>query len=266
MLITRALVGTIGAILALSVVYTGGLPLLVALVLISILGLHEFYRMAKGYHPIRLAGFLGVVLILVGAYSGGLGGALRGAVYLFGITFLFHAIRGLKPEMVAEMAVTYFGAFYVGIGFAHMILLRDTAGYGTSLAFVVLIATWTSDTVAYSVGHYLGQRPISPVISPKKTVEGTLAGFVGTVIVVLIAGKSLSWGMSSGQFFMLGLAIAIAAPLGDLFESYLKRASQVKDAGTIIPGHGGILDRFDSLLFSAATAYYLVAAMVGTGT
>ncbi len=249
--------------LALIVVYTGGIPLLVALVVLSILGLHEFYRMTRSYRPNLLAGYGGAVLILIGAHTGGLEGALRGGIYLFALTFLLHAIRGLKPEMVGEMAVTFFGAFYVGIGFSHVILLRNPA-YGISFAIVVLLATWTSDTVAYAVGHYLGQRPISPVISPNKTIEGTLAGFVGTIVVVLIAGKSLAW-MGSGQFFVLGLVIAIAAPLGDLFESYVKRASQVKDAGTIIPGHGGILDRFDSLLFAAVASYYVVTAMVGNG-
>lgn len=263
MLITRALVGIVGAILALIVVYTGGIPLLVALIVLSILGLHEFYRMTRSYKPNLLAGYAGAVLILIGAHTGGLEGALRGGIYLFALTFILHAIRGLKPEMVGEMAITFFGAFYISIGFAHVILLR-TPTYGISLAFVVLLATWTSDTVAYAVGHYLGQRPISPVISPNKTVEGTLAGFIGTVVVVLIAGKSLPW-MGSGQFFVLGVVIAVTAPLGDLFESYIKRASQVKDAGTIIPGHGGILDRFDSLLFAGVAAFYVVTAMVGNG-
>ena len=264
MLITRALVGIVGAILALIVAYTGGIPLLVALIVLSILGLHEFYRMTRAYRPNLLAGYGGAILILIGAETGGLEGALRGTIYLFALTFLLHAIRGLKPEMIGEMAVTFFGAFYVGVGFSHVILLRDTPAFGVSLAFVVLIATWSSDTVAYTVGHFLGQRPISPVISPKKTVEGTLAGFVGTIVVVLIVGKQLGW-MGSGQFFVLGLSIAIAAPLGDLFESYIKRASQVKDAGTIIPGHGGILDRFDSLFFTATAAYYVVTALVGNG-
>lgn len=263
MLITRALVGVVGAILALIVVYTGGIPLLIALIVLSILGLHEFYRMTRSYKPNLLAGYGGAALILIGAHTGGLEGALRGCIYLFALTFILHAIRGLKPEMVGQMAVTFFGAFYVGIGFSHVILLR-TPTYGISLAIVVLLATWTSDTVAYAVGHYLGQRPISPVISPNKTIEGTLAGFIGTIVVVLIAGKSLPW-MGSGQFFVLGLVIAIAAPLGDLFESYIKRASHVKDAGTIIPGHGGILDRFDSLIFAAVAAFYVVTAMVGNG-
>jgi len=262
-LITRALVGVVGAILAIIVVYTGGIPLLIALIVLSILGLHEFYRMTRSYKPNLLAGYGGAALILIGAHTGGLEGAMRGCVYLFALTFILHAIRGLKPEMVGEMAVTFFGAFYVGIGFAHVILLR-TPTYGISLVIVVLLATWTSDTVAYAVGHYLGQRPISPVISPNKTIEGTLAGFIGTIVVVLIAGKSLPW-MGSGQFFVLGLVIAIAAPLGDLFESYIKRASHVKDAGTIIPGHGGILDRFDSLLFAAVAAFYVVTALIGNG-
>lgn len=266
MLITRVLVGIVGAILALIVVYTGGIPLLVALILLSILGLHEFYRMTRHFRPNRLAGFAGAILILIGASTADLTGTLRGVIYLFALAFLLHAIRGLKPEMVGEMAVTFFGAFYIAVGFAHMILITRLEPYGTSLAFVVLVATWTSDTVAYAVGHYLGHRPISPVISPNKTIEGTLAGFVGTVLIVMVAGKSLDY-MGSGQFqfLILALVIALAAPIGDLFESFIKRASHVKDAGTIIPGHGGILDRFDSLLFTAVASYYLVTAMVGSG-
>lgn len=264
MLITRALVGIVGAVLAIIVAYTGGMPLLLALIILSLLGLHEFYRMVKTYKPHLLAGYAGAIVILVGTYIDMQAGVVWGVLCLFALTFVFHALRGLKAEMVGEMAVTFFGAFYVSVGFAHVILLRQPEAFGVSLTIVVLLATWTSDTVAYAVGHYLGHRPISPVISPKKTVEGTLAGFVGTIIVVLIAGESLGW-MSSAQFFLLGLVIAIAAPLGDLFESFLKRASHVKDAGSIIPGHGGILDRFDSLLFAAAASFYLVGAMIGNG-
>ena len=263
MLITRVLVGLLGIPLAIIVVYTGGLPLLISLIVLSLLGLHEFYRMARSYKPNLLAGYAGAIFILIGAHTGELSGALRGVIYLFALTFILHAIRGLKPEMMGEMAVTFFGAFYIGMGFAHVILLRSLEN-GISLAIIVLLATWTSDTVAYAVGHFYGHRPISPVISPKKTIEGTLAGFIGTILVVLVAGKSLAW-MGSGQFFVLGLTLAIAAPIGDLFESYLKRASQVKDAGTIIPGHGGILDRFDSLLVAGVAAYYVVTAMVGNG-
>lgn len=262
MLATRALVGIVGAVLAVIVVYTGGIPLLVAVILLSLLGLHEFYRMTKSYSPNLLAGYIGCIVILIGAHTDQLAGAMRGVIVLFLLTFLLHAIRGLKPDMAVQMAITFFGSFYVSVGFAHLILLRQPDEFGVSLAIVVLLATWTSDTVAYAVGHYLGHRPISPVVSPHKTVEGTLAGFLGTVIVVLIAGKSLAW-MSSAQFFVLGLVIALAAPMGDLFESYLKRASHVKDAGTIIPGHGGILDRFDSLLFVSVASYYVVTAMVG---
>ena len=261
MLITRALIGILGVPLTILVIYTGGIPLLVSLILLSLLGLHEFYHMTAAYRPNRLAGYLGAVLVLVGAYTGLLEGTLRGAIYLFGLTFLLSAIRGLRPGMIVEMAVTYFGAFYISVGFAHILLLRSPA-FGISLTIVVLLATWTSDTLAYVVGHYYGHRPISPVVSPHKTIEGTLAGFLGAILVVLVAGKSLDW-MSSGQFFILGVALAVAAPVGDLFESYLKRASQVKDAGTIIPGHGGILDRFDSLLFAGVTAFYLVSALVG---
>ncbi|GBE57407.1 phosphatidate cytidylyltransferase [bacterium BMS3Abin01] len=263
MLLTRALVGLLGVPLAILVIYTGGIPLLVSLILLSLLGLHEFYRMTRAYRPNLLAGYLGAILILYGAYSSQLEGVLRGVIYLFVLTFILHAVRGLRSDMVGEMALTFFGSFYISVGFAFVLLLRSPA-YGISLAIVVLLATWTSDTVAYAVGHFYGHRPITPVASPNKTLEGTAAGFIGTILVVLVAGKSLGW-MEAWQSVVLGLTIAIAAPVGDLFESYLKRATRVKDAGTIIPGHGGILDRFDSLLFAAAAAFFVVTAMIGNG-
>lgn len=262
MLITRAIIGLIGIPLAIIVVYAGGVLLTVSLLVLSLLGMHEFYRMARSWRPNLLAGYIGGGAIIFGAYSSQMDGVVLGCVILFALTFFLHAIKGLKSEMVGQMAVTFFGAFYVSVGFAHLILLRQPA-FGISLAIVVLLATWTSDTVAYAVGRFYGHRPISPVVSPKKTIEGTLAGFIGTVLVVMVAGKSLAW-LGTGQFFLLGLVLATVAPLGDLFESYLKRASHVKDAGTIIPGHGGILDRFDSLLFTSVAAYYLVAAMNGS--
>ncbi len=263
MLVTRALVGILAVPLAILVVYSGGLPLLASLLVLAILGLHEFYRMTRHYRPHLLAGYLGAVFILWGAYSSQMAGVLRGVVLLFLFTFLLHALRGMNADMVSQMAVTFFGSVYVGVGFAYMILLRSPE-YGISLAIVVLLATWTSDTVAYAVGHFYGQRRISPVVSPNKTLEGTAAGLLGTVLVVLVAGKSLGW-MESWQFFVLGLVIAVAAPMGDFFESYLKRSVNVKDAGNIIPGHGGVLDRFDSLLFAAPAAYYLVLMLAGSG-
>jgi phosphatidate cytidylyltransferase len=262
-LLTRALVGILGVPLAILVVYTGGIPLLVSLIILSLLGLHEFYRMTRSYRPNLLAGYIGAAVILWGAYDTQMAGVLRGVIALFVLTFLLHAIRGLKPEMVGEMAVTFFGSCYVSVGFAFLMLLRSP-DYGISLAIVVLLATWTSDTVAYAVGHFYGHHRITPVASPNKTLEGTAAGFIGTILVVLVAGKSLGW-MEAWQSFVLGLTIALAAPVGDLFESYLKRASHVKDAGTIIPGHGGILDRFDSLLFAGVAAYYIVSFMIGSG-
>lgn len=263
MLLTRALVGILGVPLAILVVYYDGVPLLVSLIILSLLGLHEFYRMTRMYRPNLLAGYIGAAFIIWGAYDSQMLGMLRGLIVLFVLTFILHAVRGLKTEMLGEMAVTFFGAFYVSVGFAFFMLLRGVDN-GISLAIVVLLATWTSDTVAYAVGHFYGHRRITPVASPNKTLEGTAAGFIGTILVVLVAGKSLGW-MEAWQSFVLGLTIALAAPLGDLFESYLKRASQVKDAGTIIPGHGGILDRFDSLLFASAAAYYIVALMLGGG-
>ncbi|MCL5038589.1 MAG: phosphatidate cytidylyltransferase [Firmicutes bacterium] len=155
---------------------------------------------------------------------------------------------------------TLFGIFYTGILPAYLVLLRGRPE-GLHWLLVVLLGTWGTDTLAYFGGSRWGKRKLSPQISPNKTLEGALAGLFGAVMIVLLYGFWLGWPLL--KTMALGLAIGIAAQLGDLSESSLKRFVGVKDSGHLIPGHGGVLDRFDSLLFSAPVAYYFFTRFFG---
>jgi phosphatidate cytidylyltransferase len=125
----------------------------------------------------------------------------------------------------------------------------------------VVFGTWAGDTFAYFVGHTFGSTPMAPRLSPKKTWEGFAGGVLGTVLVVVIIG--LATNLTPGESLLIGFTIAIVGPLGDLFESLVKRDVDVKDAGHMLPGHGGVLDRFDALLFCSVAVYYVATAVLG---
>jgi phosphatidate cytidylyltransferase len=157
------------------------------------------------------------------------------------------------------ISVTVLGLAWVGLAFAHAILLRDL-DHGGALVFAVLLGTFVGDTGAYLGGRAFGRRKLAPSISPNKTVEGLLIGIVIGTAAVWWAGLSQEW-LGGEKGALLGLSIAIAAPIGDLFESYLKRDAGTKDTGTLFGAHGGALDRLDAILFTAVTAYYVWLAL-----
>jgi phosphatidate cytidylyltransferase len=134
----------------------------------------------------------------------------------------------------------------------------DTSDLGRNWLLVALLVTFATDSGAFLVGKNLGRRPLAPRISPSKTWEGAIGGFLLAVATALVLGQFLELGLSRWQTGLIGATVGMVSQLGDLFESKLKRISQVKDAGSIIPGHGGMLDRLDSLLFSIPAVYYLV--------
>jgi phosphatidate cytidylyltransferase len=167
-----------------------------------------------------------------------------------------------RESAVVSIAITVTGAVYVGYGIAFLVLLRGLSGpgrFGFNLLLAVLLDTWAGDIFAYFGGRAFGRRRLAPAISPNKTVEGLLCG--------MVAGTAAGWltlygqGLTNVQALAVALAVAIAAPLGDLFESYLKRDLGVKDSGSLLGGHGGVLDRIDALLFAGAAAYFVVAAL-----
>lgn len=253
----RIAVGIPAVALALFFVITGGAPFTAFLVVFGVISLHELYGMYPQAHASRLAGFIALAGVMVAADLGGRGEvlfALACAVPLtFGLTLL--QPRGGAPAI----AVTLLGVSWIGVALAHAVLLRQLPD-GRDLIIDVMVGTFVGDTGAYLGGRVFGQRPLAPTISPNKTVEGLAIGMVAAVAAVWFAGLYEDW-LSGTDALILGAGIAVAAPVGDLFESYLKRDAGTKDTGRVFGAHGGALDRLDALFFTLVTAYYVWRAL-----
>jgi phosphatidate cytidylyltransferase len=159
------------------------------------------------------------------------------------------------------MAVTVFAIVWIGLPFAHAVLLRDLPDHGGALLIDVLVATFLADTCAYIGGRMFGQRPLAPSISPNKTVEGMVVGIVGGTLGFWIAALYQDW-LSGTDALLMGFFVASLAPAGDLFESMIKRDLAIKDSGRLFGPHGGLLDRLDAVLFTVVAGYYLSLAIV----
>ena len=167
---------------------------------------------------------------------------------------------------IIDASITLAGVIYIGGSFSYLLMLRfiesgqqvtplGMMSTGNALVWIALIGTWASDTFAYFAGSTLGAHKLCPSVSPNKTWEGFAGGLVGTIIsVMLVGGYFFGYGLP--EMALLGLCIALVATLGDLVESVIKRYTGIKDSGNIIPGHGGVLDRFDSVMFSVPFVYY----------
>ena len=255
----RIITSVIGMILALGIVYLGGWLFTGAAFFLSLLGLWELARMLEKMHIhillVPSAISLAAILCAAGLYS------LPFYVGVLGFVFvaLLFSILFISQDGIHDVIYSAFSVVYLGLGFGSMVFLRGGTMIkeGTALMLppgiffilTALIGTWASDSFAYFAGKKYGRHKMAPHISPKKTVEGLLGGSIGSVI--LTTAFCASGGLDGIYSLFLAILIAIAAPAGDLFESYLKRVCGFKDSGHLIPGHGGVLDRFDSLLFVA---------------
>ncbi len=179
--------------------------------------------------------------------------ALTGATLGVALFYLFR-IDDLKVA-APECALTLAGFLYVPLLLGHLILMRNLS-HGVQLIFLLFLLVMSGDTGAYYVGRSLGRRKLYPLVSPNKSVEGALGGLAGSLLGAVIAGRTFFPELTMGDCFLMALVIGPLGQMGDLFESLLKRSFGVKDSGTIIPGHGGILDRLDSILFAAPALYY----------
>jgi len=154
-----------------------------------------------------------------------------------------------------------FGVVWIAVGLGHLVLLRDIPDHGRLALFAVLLAIFADSTAAYLVGRAIGRHKLAPAISPGKSVEGFVAGTIAAVAVTFFTlYEERDTFLSIWQALVLGIAVAAAEPLGDLFESAIKRDLQVKDSGRLLAGHGGMLDRVDSLLFAGPVAVYVILA------
>ncbi|MCU0606832.1 MAG: phosphatidate cytidylyltransferase [Candidatus Edwardsbacteria bacterium] len=264
----RVVIAIVGIPLILGAAWAGGYWLLALVLALSGIGLWEFYRLAgaKGIKPLQWWGQATAAVMLV-AFSTGdprwWGASVALTLLLLVRTLFARSIDG----SIATAAVTVAGLVYVPVLFGHLMLLRDISDplklfhllsdpVGAKLLVLTFALVWISDTGAYLVGMTLGRHPMAPRISPKKSYEGLIGGTAATVIAALLARPR--WFSTIAPWEMAGLALGVVlfGVAGDLFESLLKRDAGVKDSGTLLPGHGGILDRFDSLLFAVPFVYW----------
>jgi phosphatidate cytidylyltransferase len=254
----RLIVAAPAIAFALFIVIEGGLVFALGLFALGCICMHELYAMYDRAHPVRLAGFIALAGLLAAALYGGQFQILLVAVaalpMLFGLTLL------QRRPSVGGMAVTLLGIYWIGFALAHAVLLRGLP-HGLGIVIDVLVGTFLGDTGAYLGGRMFGQRPLAPQISPNKTVEGLAIGMVCAVLGVWFAGRYQDW-LPGTHALVLGLGVAIVAPIGDLFESFVKREAGAKDTGRVFGAHGGALDRLDAVLFAAVVGYYIWAAYV----
>jgi phosphatidate cytidylyltransferase len=252
----RIVVAVPAIVVALVLVISGGLVFAVGLIVLGGLCMHELFEMYERAHPVRLAGFLGLAGLLLAAQYGGQYQILLVAMAFIPVLF---ALTLMQPRpSVGGMAITILALYWIGFALAHAVLLRRLP-HGEGVVIDVLVGTFLADTGAYFGGRMFGTRPLAPRISPNKTVEGLVIGMAVAVAGVWLASRYQDW-FSGTHALLLGLGVAIFGPVGDLFESFIKREAGTKDTGRVFGAHGGALDRLDAVLFTAVISYYIWAA------
>jgi phosphatidate cytidylyltransferase len=266
----RILVAIPAIAFAVFIVVQGAEIFAVGLLVLGVIALHELYTLMGRVQPAALAGFLTLAALLAAALYGEPRHVVMVLVAAFPVTFFLALLRPRREHVSWAIAATLFGVLWIGLAMVHAVWLRELvepgdAGeeivIGTGLVIDTLIGTFVGDTFAYFGGRFYGRTPLAPMISPNKTLEGFVLGVLGGTAAFWFAGLYQDW-LSGPDALLIGAAVAIAAPVGDLFESLVKRDLEVKDTGTLFGPHGGVLDRLDAAMFSIPVAYY---AAVGLG-
>ncbi len=256
-LVSRVLVAAVLLPVVLLLIWAGGWWMIGLAVVAGMVALHELYVMTRNLRPVLLAGYAGTLATLIGA-AWGPEWALAGFFSTLPLAFLFKAASGALPS-AASVSVTVLGSAWIGLGLAFLVLLRELPEHGFLTVLTVVLAVFASDTMAFAAGRMLGRHKMAPLTSPGKTWEGFVAGTIAAVLVPFFAFYDEDF-LTVPESLALGALIAVAGPVGDLFESALKRDVGVKDSGRILLGHGGMLDRLDAFLFTGVAAYYLLKA------
>jgi len=242
-------------------IVAGGPVFAAAAGLLACITIWEFCRAADAARPFPIAAMLVAIGLVAAAYQWGFTEMMLVLVAAIPVVFVAMLTRANTDGALASASVTVLAAIWIGLPLAHAVLLREFPEHGAALIVNVLVATFVCDTAAYLGGRSFGRRPLAASISPNKTVEGLLCGIVGGALGFWFVGLYQDW-LPGVDALIMGLVIAVIAPLGDLFESALKRDLGVKDMGGIMGPHGGMLDRVDALLFTLPAGYYLTLVFV----
>jgi phosphatidate cytidylyltransferase len=258
---SRILVAIPAIAFAITIIYFGGATFALGVLALGLVCVHELFTMLERMRPVRLAGFLGIGGLVAAAALGDERDVLMALVAFLPVLFLLTLASPVRERISLSLAATVLGVYWIGLALAHAILLRGL-DHGGALVFMVLLGTFVGDTGAYLGGRAFGTRRLAPRVSPNKTWEGLGIGILVCVGSVWYASRTYDGHWIGGtDGLLLGVAVALAAPLGDLFESLIKRDVGTKDTGGLFGVHGGALDRLDAALFSLIAGYHVWLAV-----
>lgn len=262
----RIISAVVGFFILLFFVFIGGLPVEIGAAGVSLIGMFELYRaVSKKIKPVHFVGFAAELYYVFGFHYAKLSSAGINLIVIMAAVMLTLVFLVAMHEStnIHDVSITWFGFLYVGVLMYCLALLYKV---DRALVWLPLLCAWGSDTFAYFIGINFGKHKMAPVLSPKKSVEGAVGGVVGAgVLVALYCAVFVAMGSDKSLFVLvpIGMVAAAFSQIGDLAASAIKRQTDIKDYGNIMPGHGGILDRFDSVLFTAPTIYILFSVFVG---
>ena len=267
-MLKRVITSVIGLPILISLVLAGDIWLQLILVLLSLIGLNELYGAVSGkYLPVHLVGYgFGAIYIF------SIDKAVFNSIYMTSavvmITLMIVLVANHTRITFTDCAVTLFGFYYVPFMLSNIFLIRDYGNYGLYFVWLVFISAWGTDTGAFAAGKLFGKHKLTPLLSPNKTVEGAIGGVVFSAILSFVYGLSVSRMFAVDEInvilfcVVLGITGSVLAQFGDLTASAIKRFTGIKDYGRIFPGHGGVLDRFDSILFTAPAVYLIMRVLL----
>jgi phosphatidate cytidylyltransferase len=259
-LLARILVAVPAAVIAIVFIDVGGIAFALFMIAVSWVCLHELYRILARWRPVALVGLAASAGMILAARYGTQRDVLEVAVAALPVAFLAVIGSGQGGMASVSIAGTLLGVWWIGIAFSHAELLREVP-HGNAILIDILVGTFLGDTAAYVGGRLFGRRPLAPEISPNKTFEGLFCGMLIAIVAVFIAGLYQTW-LTQGDALLLGLTVAVLGPVGDLFESLVKRDAGVKDSGNLFGAHGGALDRLDAVIFTVVAGYYIWIAVM----
>lgn len=264
---TRLISGIVLVALALLLIITGGKVLLASTFVLSIIGSFELYR-ALGMEKTILAisGYLMTIFYYLNIEFGFVKNPVLYTI-IFLIVVLGIYVFAYPRYNTLKALATFFGFFYVSVMLSFIYLTREIPTQGKYLVWLIFLCAWGSDTCAYCVGRLFGKHKMAPVLSPKKSIEGAVGGVVGAALLIMLYSFVLKDQMNLNTTGILALGVigaigALVSMVGDLAASAIKRDNDIKDYGKLIPGHGGVLDRFDSIIITAPIVFFLATYFV----